>query len=58
MQVEMNGGVIVGVAIMLIGVLAIGLIAYYIRKGREERAQADAGVNATDDKSTAADAND
>jgi len=37
MQVEMNGGIIVGIALMLIGVLAIGLIVYYVRKGREER---------------------
>ena len=40
MQVEMNGGIIVGVAIVLIGVLVIGLAAYYIRKGRAERSQA------------------
>ncbi|MFC1602027.1 hypothetical protein ACFL3U_00505 [Pseudomonadota bacterium] len=39
MQVEMNGGIIVGIAIMLIGILAIGLVVYYIRKGREERAR-------------------
>jgi len=39
MQVEMNGGIIVGIAIMLIGVLVIGLLVYYIRKGRAERAQ-------------------
>jgi len=54
MQVEMNGGIIVGVAIMLIGVLAIGLIAYYIRKGREERTPA----SATDGETVVADAND
>ena len=58
MQVEMNGEIIVGIAMLLIVVLAIGLIAYYIRKGREERTQASAGASATDGESTAADAND
>ncbi len=55
MRVEMNGGAIVIVAIMLIGLLAIGLIVYYIRKGREEQAQANAGASASDEKSAAAD---
>ena len=39
MQVEMNGGIIVGIAIMLIGIMAVGLVIYYVRKGREERTQ-------------------
>ena len=39
MQVEMNGGIIVGIAIMLIGIMVIGLLVYYIRKAREEQAQ-------------------
>ncbi len=56
MRVEMNGGAIVTVAIMLIGLLAIGLIMYYIRKGREERAKANAEANASDEKRAAADA--
>ncbi len=55
MRVEMNGGAIVIVAIMLIGLLAIGLIVYYIRKGREEQAQANAEASASDEKSAAAD---
>ncbi|MCF6354092.1 MAG: hypothetical protein L3J26_03155 [Candidatus Polarisedimenticolaceae bacterium] len=56
MRVEMNGWAIVTVAMMLIGLLAIGLIMYYIRKGREERAKASAEANASDEKRAAADA--
>jgi len=39
MQVEMSGGIIVSIAIMLIVIMSIGLVVYYIRKGRAERAQ-------------------
>ncbi len=53
MQVEMNGGIIVAIAIFLIGIMATGLAIYYIRKGREERAQKNAEVEASDNESSA-----
>ena len=54
----MNGGIIVAIAIMLIGVIGIGLIVYYIRKGRAERAQANAEKDTQDKASATVDAND
>ncbi len=56
MQVEMNGGIIVVIAVMLIGILATGLIVYYIRKGRAERSQANAESSSSDERSAAVDA--
>jgi len=48
MQVEMNGGIIVAIAIVLIGILVIGLAVYYIRKGRAERAQANSEASVSE----------
>jgi len=56
MQVGMNGGIIVIIAIVLIGILATGLVVYYIRKGRAERDQVDAEASSTDRKSAPVDA--
>jgi len=57
MQVEMDGGIIVVIAVMLIGILATGLIVYYIRKGRaERRSQANAESSSSDEGSAAVDA--
>jgi len=53
MQVEMNGGIIVAIAIILIGVMGIGLAVYYIRKGREEQRQENAEADASDNGSSA-----